>query len=81
MKIKDKKDIETVSVDYSEFNSPDFKNPSKFFIMNALGEYVFYKTSKRQVAQEAVDNEYGVGKYRVTNYSFNTGSNKEITAR
>ena len=73
--------INTVVVGYQEFNSPDFKNPARYFIRNALGDYVFYKTSKRQEAQGAVDSEYGKGKYKVTNYSFNTGNNKEITAR
>lgn len=73
--------INTVVVSYQEFNSPDFRSPASYFIRNAFGDYVFYKTSKRQVAQDAADMEYGEGKYKVTNYSFNTGNNKEITAR
>ena len=73
--------IEMIDVKYEEFHQPDFKNPSKFFIRNALGDYTFFKTSSRPKAQEASDEEFGKGKYKVCNYAFNTGNNKEITAR
>ena len=39
--------------------------PSHFFIINALGEYVFFRTRLRAKAQEACDKEYGKGKYTI----------------
>ena len=38
---------------------------SKYFVINALGDYVFIRTRDRAKAQAWVDEEYGKGKYRV----------------
>lgn len=45
--------------------SDDFKPPSQFFIVNALGEGVYFHTRSRAKAQEKCDAEYGKGKYLV----------------
>lgn len=45
--------------------SDDFKPPSQFFIVNALGEGVYFHTRSRAKAQEKCDVEYGKGKYSV----------------
>lgn len=37
----------------------------KFYILNALGQKVFYKTDDRKAAQAAVDEDYGQGKYTI----------------
>lgn len=37
--------------------------PSNFYIINALGERVFFKTRNRQLAQDACDEMYGKGRY------------------
>jgi len=71
--------IETARISYNEFTSPDFNNPAKWFILDALGDYVFIKTRKREVAQQWVDSEYGCGKYRVSSYT--QSASGEITAR
>lgn len=71
--------IETIRVSFSEFTSPDFSNPCKWFILDALGDYVFIKTRKREIAQQWVDGEYGHGKYRVSGYT--QSASGEITAR
>lgn len=61
-----KKDsLEVVTKTFQEVNCENFRPPSKFSFVNALGENVYIKTKKRSVAQEWVDNNYGVGKYRV----------------
>lgn len=39
--------------------------PSHFFILNALGHYIFFKTRSREAAQNACDKEYGKGHYRI----------------
>lgn len=59
-----KSEIETIYVPEDEYNAEDFKPPASFFIMNAIGEAVYFKTRSRQKAQEAADNLYGA-KYRV----------------
>ena len=43
----------------------DFKPPSQFFIVNALGEGVYFHTRSRAKAQQKCDDEYGSGKYLV----------------
>ena len=73
------KSVETIRISFHEFTSQDFKNPSKWFILDALGDYVFIKTRKREVAQDWVDSEYGSGKYRISSYTQSAG--KEVTAR
>lgn len=52
-------------IDFSTFSGLDFIPPATFFIQNAMGEYVFIHTAKRQVAQDWVDEEYGKGRYTV----------------
>lgn len=41
------------------------KDPTKFFIQNALGQFVYFHTFEREVAQAAADEMYGKGKYKV----------------
>lgn len=55
--------------------------PSNFYILNALGQYVFAKTKSREKAQEAFDNEYGKGKYAVRTTDLAAKSGKKVTAR
>lgn len=52
-------------IDFETFSALDFIPPATFFIQNAMGEYVFIHTAKRQVAQDWVDEEYGKGRYTV----------------
>lgn len=52
-------------IDFETFSGLDFIPPATFFIQNAMGEYVFIHTAKRQVAQDWVDEEYGKGRYTV----------------
>lgn len=59
----DKQKITLVS--YAEFAAWEFIPPATFFIKDAMGDYVFVHTAKRQVAQDWVDNEYGKGRYSV----------------
>lgn len=48
-----------------DFNSPDFKEPSKWYIVNALGFRVYFCCRSREDAQNACDQEYGKNKYRI----------------
>jgi hypothetical protein len=55
----------TTVIDFTTFSAMDFVPPATFFIQNAMGDYVFIHTAKRQVAQDWVDAEYGKGRYTV----------------
>lgn len=57
------KTVKTVDVSYEEFTDPDFIPPGTFYVRNALGVYVFLKTSDRATAQKQIDNYYGKGRY------------------
>lgn len=52
-------------VSFAEFADIEFVPPATFFIQNAMGEYIFIHTSKRLLAQEWVDENYGKGRYTV----------------
>lgn len=64
-KQKKEKVIETVVVTLQDFHSPEFEFPSRYCIRNAMGEYVFFKTSKRELAQQQADKDYGTGRYKI----------------
>ena len=50
---------------YEEVSVFGFEAPATFFIVNALGQYIFIHTRDRAKAQKYVDSEYGKGKYTV----------------
>lgn len=52
-------------VNFNTFSDYDFIPPATFFIQNAMGDYIFIHTSKRNLAQEWVDENYGKGRYTV----------------
>lgn len=60
-----KKPIKTVEVGYEQFTHPDFIPPGSYYVRDAMGTYLFMKTSKRQEAQDLVNERYGKGKYSV----------------
>lgn len=60
-----KKVVKTVEVTFGQFAEWTFIPPATFYIRDARDIYVFYKTSKRHEAQEAADEVYGKGKYKV----------------
>ena len=62
---KAKKPIVTVKVSFEEYSQPDFVFPSKLCIRDFNGDFIFYKSSKRELVQQQVDFEYGEGMYRV----------------
>lgn len=55
----------TTVVSFDEFSCLDYVHPTKFFIKDASGDYVFIHKQKRNKAQEYVDEMYGSGKYTV----------------
>ena len=59
------KELKKTIVTYAQYTDYEFIPPATFFIVDALQQYVYYHTSKREVAQQAVDSEYGKGRYTV----------------
>lgn len=55
--------------------------PSNYYVVDAMGRYVFAKTKDRQKAKEAFDNEYGKNKYSVRTTDLAAKAGKPITAR
>lgn len=58
------KELKITVVQIEEFSDPDFKPPSNWYFKNAMGEFVFVSTSKREVVQEYIDENYGKDKYK-----------------
>ena len=59
------KKIEIITVSQEERMDDDFKPPTSLFIINAMGDGVYFKTRSRTVAQAESDRIYGAGKYTV----------------
>lgn len=72
----------TTILDYDTVSAFGFEAPATYFIVNALGEYVFIHTRDRAKAQKYIDEEYGKGKYTVktAKMAMKSGSG-EVTAR
>ena len=59
------KKIEIITVSQEERMDDDFKPPTSLFIINAMGEGVYFKTRSRPLAQAEADRIYGADKYTV----------------
>ena len=55
--------------------------PSCFYVVNAMGDYVFAKTKSREAAQQAFDEEYGKGFYKCRTTDLAAKAGKKVTAR
>lgn len=52
------KPVEVVVVSYEEYTDMDFVFPSKLMFRDALGQYIFIKTNKREVAVKYIQDNY-----------------------
>lgn len=50
-----------------EQEDEDFRQPSNWMVLDALGNFVYFKTRDRKKAQEICDTLFGVKKYSVVN--------------
>ena len=57
-----KKAIEVVVVTFQEYAMDDFVFPSRYMIRNAMGNYIFIKTNKKEVALRYIQDNYN-GQY------------------
>jgi hypothetical protein len=59
------KEMEVIYISEDARGGDDFKPPSRFYIINAMGEGVYFKTHTRSKAQAKADEIYGKGKYSI----------------
>jgi hypothetical protein len=74
------KETKTTIVNYADYADPEFKAPSRYYIKNAMGDYMFIHTRTRNEAQEWLNETHGKGFYTVRSYGISK-QDKEITAR
>lgn len=58
-------DIKISVISYEQYTDYDFIDPATYYVVNALQEYVYFHTSKREVAQNKADDMFGKGRYTV----------------
>lgn len=63
--MSEKKDLKVTIVNFNTFTDYLFIPPATFYIQNASGDYVFVHTASRQVAQDYINSQYGVGRYTI----------------
>lgn len=59
------KEIKISTVSYEEYTQYEYVDVATFFIVDAMQNYVYFHTSKREEAQKVCDEYYGKGKYTV----------------
>jgi hypothetical protein len=66
-----------VTIEFEEYTGIDYKEVSSFWIKNALGQRVYFKTRSREIAQYTSDYLYGDGHYKVSSGKMgkNSGTN------
>ena len=70
------KELKITTVSYATFTDIEFIPPASWYITDALQNYHFIHTSRREVAQEWADSHYGKGKYKVKASKINRKSPK-----
>lgn len=73
------KEVKKTVVSFELTQEEDYKHRSKWYIVNAMGEYIYFHIRDRVAAQQAADKEYG-GRYKIRAASDSKGSG-EISCR
>jgi len=60
------KSCEIEVVDFDQYTDIEFREVSAFWIKNAFGQKVYFKTRSREVATHTCDTIYGKGQYIVS---------------
>ena len=71
------KNCDTIVVDFDEYTSMEFREVSAYWIKNAFGQKVYFKTRSREIAIQTCDDLYGKGQYIVSSGKMqkNSGTN------
>jgi len=73
------KEVKTTVVSFELTQEEDYKHKSKWYIVNAMGEVIYYHCRDRAAAQKQCDSDYG-GKYKIRAAS-DSKSSGEISCR
>ncbi len=72
--------IKTTVVSFEQFSDYEFIAPASWYVKIATGDYYFYHTRDRAIAQQKSDEDWGVGKYRVIPTKPNKAPKGALTA-
>lgn len=77
------KNLETLILSFQEYlDAKDNKKIlPKYFIVDAMGNYVFIRTRDRSKAQSFVNEEYGEGKYTIRTQTQDGAASGDATCR
>lgn len=59
------KEVKTTVVSFELTQEEDYKHPSKWYIVDALGNAVYFHSRDRAIVQQECDKIYGKGKYKI----------------
>lgn len=59
------KEIRVSVISYEQYTDYEYVEVATWFVVDAMQNYVYFHTSKRELAQAACDERYGKGKYSV----------------
>jgi hypothetical protein len=62
--VKDK-EMKITVLSMSDTTQDDFRAPSKYYIVNSLGDYVFIHARERAVAEQWITENYGKGFFKL----------------
>lgn len=79
--VEKKKGVRITIISFEQYSDYEFIDPATFFIVDGMQNYVYIHTSKREVAQAWVDQEYTKGKYLVKASKLQKGNGKDLTCR
>jgi hypothetical protein len=57
--------VKITEIPYTETLVEGYKSPSNFYIRNCFGDYVYFHTRDRKLAQDSCNEKFGLGQYTV----------------
>lgn len=75
------KEVKTTVVSFEVYSEEEFSHPSGYFVVDCLGNRVYYHSRDRGICQQEVDKDYGKGKYSVKATKDSKGSGETLGAR
>lgn len=68
------KSIKQTVIKFDQRIEEDFKEPSRYYIVDAMGDYIYFHCRERSTAQAEVDEIYGKNKYLIRSGKMEKGS-------
>ena len=71
------KNCEIEVVEFEQYTDMDYREVSAYWIKNAFGQKVYFKTRSREIAIQTCDDLYGKGQYVVSSGKVSKASGTE----